>query len=276
MSTEEQQTSTISTNEEILDEQYEQYEDDEQQQQQQELHHEDDDVQNHQEEEVEESHQDLYQTVASSSTAESSNHTLRDDNLEHPPVIPRLNKHGIPTTYARLSDRYTFSFSADLISQFDQYRAHMRESIRQELEQPKIIEEPENSEEIFSVHQVHHEPAASVHSNSQNSREASIRDRSTFNATRPLSKQNRFIKYFGIPFLRGKSSKNSTRNATTITNTTTTLSDLATLSSDIDHHHHQQSELTNNTDNNIRETPKISKAKKYFKNFKLLFFKKNN
>ncbi|CAG8732410.1 15687_t:CDS:2, partial [Funneliformis caledonium] len=173
MSTDEQQIPSTSTTKEI---QYEQYE-------------------------IENGGSD--RPIASSSTAESSNHTLRDDNLEqHNPAMQRLNRRGIPITYSKLSDRYTFSFSADLISQFDKYRAHMRESIQQELD--KIYAESDkNKEEIFSIHQVHHGPAASVHSNSQ---EASTRNRSTDDApksclpTKSSNKHNRG-KSFRISFL---------------------------------------------------------------------------
>ncbi|CAI2170327.1 14650_t:CDS:2 [Funneliformis geosporum] len=144
---------------------------------------------------------------ASSSTAESSNHTLRDDNLEHNHVMPRFNKRGIPITYSKLSDRYTFSFSADLITQFDKYRAHMRESIRQELDvnEEKAIyaESDKNKEEIFSVHQVHHGPATSELSNSQ---ETSTRNRSTDDAPKSClptksSNKNHCGKSFRISFL---------------------------------------------------------------------------
>ncbi|CAI2171310.1 2321_t:CDS:2 [Funneliformis geosporum] len=168
---------------------------------------------------------------ASSSTAESSNHTLRDDNLEHNHVMPRFNKRGIPITYSKLSDRYTFSFSADLITQFDKYRAHMRESIRQELDvneekasvhmikftmneyinsklfisllQIVYAESDKNKEEIFSVHQVHHGPATSELSNSQ---ETSTRNRSTDDAPKSClptksSNKNHCGKSFRISFL---------------------------------------------------------------------------
>src|SRR5581483_8878762 len=97
------------TTDEILNEHEEDeiYDGDEQQQR---VYYEDDDIQNYHEEE--ETHQDLYHTVASSSTAKSSSHTLRDEGL----ATPRPNKHGISTN-SKPSDRYTFSFSADLIDQ---------------------------------------------------------------------------------------------------------------------------------------------------------------
>ncbi|CAG8522678.1 16175_t:CDS:2 [Acaulospora colombiana] len=78
--------------------------------------------------------------IASSSTGESSNRTLQcdfietKDHFDAPQIIPRPPKNNGTATYQRLSDRYTFSFSADLIEQFDRYRAQMRESIQQELE----------------------------------------------------------------------------------------------------------------------------------------------
>src|SRR5438309_1005026 len=99
MSAKEQQTSTISTTEEILNEQPEYDE-------QRRVYLEDDDAQN-----LQEVHQNSYQAAASSSTAESSNRTLHDDNLEQNPAIPRLN---LPLINPR--DRYTFSFSAELIA----------------------------------------------------------------------------------------------------------------------------------------------------------------
>ncbi len=104
MSTEEQQIQSTFTTEEVQYEQYESDDDD------------NDALQGLQQQE--ETHQDIQQTVASSSTVESSNRTLRgDENVEQQNNPPRLNKLGIPTSYVKLSDRYTFSFSADLISQ---------------------------------------------------------------------------------------------------------------------------------------------------------------
>ncbi|CAG8716276.1 9777_t:CDS:2, partial [Acaulospora morrowiae] len=110
--------------------------------------------------------------IASSSTGESSNRTLQCDFIEtkdHFDVLqaaPRSRDEDIGT---RLSDRYTYSFSADLIDQFDKYRARMRESIRQELEADEksesdkelkeseiIVMSVDDDEGEFSVHQVHH------------------------------------------------------------------------------------------------------------------------
>lgn len=119
-----------------------------------------------------------------------------------------------------------------------------------------------------------------MHSNTQHSREPSIKDRSTNNTpksiqTRSSSKTNRFKKYFGISYLREKLSKHHNPNHsvqnTTTTTTTTTLSDLATLSSDIDQHHQPptDSEITNN-----ERKSKGSKAKKYILKISNLFSRK--
>ncbi|CAG8733869.1 2982_t:CDS:2, partial [Funneliformis mosseae] len=270
MSTDEQQIPSTSTTKEIQYEQYEIENDDsdrvhqnlqevQQEDMQVETQKEDmQEVEAREEEDMQEEAQQekvydyVQQPIASSSTAESSNHTLRDDNLEqHNPAMQLLNRRGIPITYSKLSDRYTFSFSADLISQFDKYRAHMRESIRQELD--KIYAESDkNKEEIFSIHQVHHGPAASVHSNSQ---ETSTRNRSTDDAPKsclPTKSSNKHNggKSFRISFLRGKTSKNQNqnqnRNATTITTTTATLSDLDTLSSDVERQRRTESDFAIN------------------------------
>ncbi|CAG8718491.1 25559_t:CDS:2, partial [Gigaspora rosea] len=83
-------------------------------------------------------------TAEPSGSTGSSNQTLKEEDvinvvdnneyLDVPQTRPRKD-NGAAATFNRLSDRYTFSFSADLISQFDRYRAQMRESIRQELEE---------------------------------------------------------------------------------------------------------------------------------------------
>jgi hypothetical protein len=122
-----------------------------------------------------------------------------------------------------------------------------------------------------------------MHSNSQNSRDASIKDRSTNTTpktiqTRSSSKKNPLKKYFGIYYLRGKLSKHHQQNrnvtaATTTPTTTTTLSDLATLSSDIDQHQPVPptgSEFTNSEERKSKE----SKAKKYILKISNLFSRK--
>ncbi|CAG8617136.1 9063_t:CDS:2 [Diversispora eburnea] len=162
--------------------------------------------------------------IASSSTGESSNRTLQGDFIENtdylnvPQIIPRPRKNNnIPTVYQRLSDRYTFTFSADLIAQFDKYRSQMRESIRQELETDEeemiFVSNIENEEETFSVHQVHH---SNFGSNlcSQDSNfgsnlysQDSNRDITSESAPKsclPKSNQKRKYQIFSF-FLRGKS-----------------------------------------------------------------------
>ncbi|KAF0482320.1 hypothetical protein F8M41_023485 [Gigaspora margarita] len=138
---------------------------------------------------------EVQQTIAEpSGSTGSSNQTLKEEDvinvvdnneyLDVPQTRPRKD-NGAIATFNRLSDRYTFSFSADLISQFDRYRAQMRESIRQELEEEEeeyemkeqeletleTLETAINDDEgTFSVHQVHHS-ASNMYSQGSTSRD---------------------------------------------------------------------------------------------------------
>ncbi|CAH1761965.1 788_t:CDS:2 [Entrophospora sp. SA101] len=49
-------------------------------------------------------------------------------------TLTKYSRNGIPLIHQKLIDRQTFSFSAELISQFDRYRMQMRESIRHEID----------------------------------------------------------------------------------------------------------------------------------------------
>ncbi|CAG8521635.1 8301_t:CDS:2 [Cetraspora pellucida] len=163
---------------------------------------------------------EIQQIVAEpSGSTGSSNKTLKEDvdtvdntidntidNTEYitvPQVRPRKD-YGIVPNFNRLSDRYTFSFSADLIAQFDKYRAQMRESIRQELEDNQDITTPESEtfetletaindddDGTFSVHQVHHS-GSNMYSQGSTSREIDSAPKS--NGRKPLI----------FSFLRGK------------------------------------------------------------------------
>ncbi|CAG8555259.1 2033_t:CDS:2, partial [Scutellospora calospora] len=204
---------------------------------------------------------EIQQIIAEpSGSTGSSNQTLQDDvvnlvdNNEYlnvPQVRLRKNHGTAPINY-RLSDRYTFSFSADLIAQFDKYRAQMRDSIRQELEdkQEMDIQESETLETLgtvindeegtFSVHQVHHSPFGSnMYSQGSTSRDIDSTPKST--ARKP----------FIFSFLRGRTKARHASTFSDIDNQS--ISAVETSANDNEN-------ITVSNESDIRQPPHQNKA----------------
>ncbi|CAG8591325.1 20187_t:CDS:2 [Gigaspora margarita] len=110
---------------------------------------------------------EVQQTIAEpSGSTGSSNQTLKEEDvinivdnneyLDVPQTRPRKD-NGAIATFNRLSDRYTFSFSADLISQKEQELETLETAIN-------------DDEGTFSVHQVHHS-ASNMYSQGSTSRD---------------------------------------------------------------------------------------------------------